>query len=272
MPLGATGTIIGIEPLIDVNPVRQENINAVEYFYVILFDEPIEYGSSIFGIAEKKVFKVRQSVLINISYGTGANREKQDLFRFNSTAMRSANRNGPRNQGPQFQIQRKDDDRNQQKQSYSQVVAAPANQPNRGQSMPNAQPNGYQRVNGKKSAELPQQTQAAPTSQVPETDGSNALRKLLGISAGSHENKAESTAAPKTIPFDLSAIFNKSSAITDGTIELPTSLPKPPANWHTKPTKEPKDNIGVSSEPGPKIDMFNQQLLMVKNKQLSAGS
>lgn len=71
VPLGARGTVIGIEPLIDVNPVRQENINAVEYFYVILFDESIEYGSSIFGIAEKKVFKVRQSVLINISYGTG---------------------------------------------------------------------------------------------------------------------------------------------------------------------------------------------------------
>lgn len=71
MPFGARGTIIAVATVIDSNPVRQENIGAVEYFYEVLFDEPFEGGFSIDGIAEQRVFKVRQSVLINISYGLG---------------------------------------------------------------------------------------------------------------------------------------------------------------------------------------------------------
>lgn len=55
----------------DSNPVRQENINAVEYFYEVLFDEPFEGGNSIEGVAEKRIFKVRQSVLLNVSFGLG---------------------------------------------------------------------------------------------------------------------------------------------------------------------------------------------------------
>lgn len=51
--------------------MRQENINAVEYFYDVVFDDPFEGGNSIEGIVEKSVFKVRKSVLINISFGLG---------------------------------------------------------------------------------------------------------------------------------------------------------------------------------------------------------
>lgn len=71
VPLGTRGTIISVQPLIDTNPVRQENINAVEYFYDVLFDTSFEGAQSIADIAEKRLFKVRQSVLLNISHGLG---------------------------------------------------------------------------------------------------------------------------------------------------------------------------------------------------------
>lgn len=71
VPLGMRGTIISMLPKVDPNPVRQENVNLVEYIYEILFDKPFEVGTSIPGIAEKRIFKVRKSVLMNITHGLG---------------------------------------------------------------------------------------------------------------------------------------------------------------------------------------------------------
>lgn len=71
VPLGMHGTIISIQPSVDTNPVRQENINAVEYFYDVLFDTPFDGAQTIANLAEKRLFKVRQSVLLNISHGLG---------------------------------------------------------------------------------------------------------------------------------------------------------------------------------------------------------
>lgn len=71
VPLGMRGTIISILPKVDPNPVRQENINAVDHIYEILFDKPFEVGYPILGIPEKRGFKVRKSVLLNITHGLG---------------------------------------------------------------------------------------------------------------------------------------------------------------------------------------------------------
>lgn len=71
VPLGLKGTIISILPRFDPNPVRQENINAIDHIYEVLFDQPFELGTSIPDIAEKCVFRVRKSVLINITHGAG---------------------------------------------------------------------------------------------------------------------------------------------------------------------------------------------------------
>lgn len=73
VPMGMRGTIISILPRVDPNPIRQENINIIEYIYEILFDKPFELGLSIPDIAEKRVFRVRKSVLINITHGLGEN-------------------------------------------------------------------------------------------------------------------------------------------------------------------------------------------------------
>lgn len=71
VPLGMRGTIISILPRVDPNPVRQENINVVEYIYEVLFDKPFEIGTTVPGIDENRVFKVRKSVLMNITHGIG---------------------------------------------------------------------------------------------------------------------------------------------------------------------------------------------------------
>lgn len=71
VPLGTRGTIISILPRTDPNPIRQENINAIEYIFEVLFDKPFELGTSIDGIVENRIFKVRKSVLINITHGLG---------------------------------------------------------------------------------------------------------------------------------------------------------------------------------------------------------
>lgn len=80
VPLGMRGTIISILPRIDANPIRQENINVVDYIYEVLFDKPFELGTSYEGIAENRVFKVRRSVLINITHGIGKCFIKSAIF------------------------------------------------------------------------------------------------------------------------------------------------------------------------------------------------
>lgn len=71
VPLGMRGTIIGVLPKTDANPIRQENINVVDYIYEILFDKPFELGVSIPDVVDKRTFKVRKSVLMNITHGSG---------------------------------------------------------------------------------------------------------------------------------------------------------------------------------------------------------
>lgn len=55
----------------DPNPIRHDNLRKSDYFYDVLFDQSFSDGSSIPGIAEKRVFKVSKLHLINISYGLG---------------------------------------------------------------------------------------------------------------------------------------------------------------------------------------------------------
>lgn len=71
VPLGHRGTIVAIFPFVDPNPIRQENLRAIDYIYEVVFDEPFDQGTPIPGVDEKRVSKVRRSVLINITHGLG---------------------------------------------------------------------------------------------------------------------------------------------------------------------------------------------------------
>lgn len=87
---------------------------------------------------------------------------------------------------------------------------------------------------------------------IPSTDSSDALRKMLRISSDVRTIETEST-MPQTIPVDLNAMFKKSSSFTETPanvlVEFPKSLPKPPANWHTKQPTASKDEFSIPSKP-----------------------
>lgn len=69
VPLGWHGTIIDIHELINENPIQQEPFPSVEYLYEVLFDEAFDGGQSIDSIVENRIYIVRRSVLINITFG-----------------------------------------------------------------------------------------------------------------------------------------------------------------------------------------------------------
>lgn len=70
VPVGIAGTVIGVHPVTDPNPVRLECLNAVETFCEILFDKPVTNCGDIHGIAEERVYKVPESALVVI-YANG---------------------------------------------------------------------------------------------------------------------------------------------------------------------------------------------------------
>uniref|UniRef100_A0A2M4B8M8 Putative 5'-3' exonuclease hke1/rat1 n=1 Tax=Anopheles marajoara TaxID=58244 RepID=A0A2M4B8M8_9DIPT len=74
-PLGRRGTIIGIHKVTDPNPVRREAIGQEDNYYEVLFDKSFPKGVSVYGLpgTEKRVQRMAQGALLNISYGRAAN-------------------------------------------------------------------------------------------------------------------------------------------------------------------------------------------------------
>uniref|UniRef100_A0A182LSR4 5'-3' exoribonuclease 1 n=1 Tax=Anopheles culicifacies TaxID=139723 RepID=A0A182LSR4_9DIPT len=70
-PVGARGTIIGIQRVSDPNPIRREAIGAEDINLKILFDKPLAKGVSIHNVpsTEKRVLRLAQGAVMNISYG-----------------------------------------------------------------------------------------------------------------------------------------------------------------------------------------------------------
>ncbi|EAA09254.6 AGAP004430-PA [Anopheles gambiae str. PEST] len=71
VPVGARGTIIGIHRVSDPNPVRREAIGQEDTNFEVLFDKPFYKGVDIYNISstEKRVLRLSQSVIMNISHG-----------------------------------------------------------------------------------------------------------------------------------------------------------------------------------------------------------
>ncbi|XP_013116160.2 5'-3' exoribonuclease 1 [Stomoxys calcitrans] len=75
VPLGSKGTVIGVYPVSDPNPVRLECVRAVENFYEVLFDKTLPNGNDVHGIAEQRVYKVPESSVLLI-FTQGNNNEQ----------------------------------------------------------------------------------------------------------------------------------------------------------------------------------------------------
>uniref|UniRef100_A0A2M4AG19 Putative 5'-3' exonuclease xrn1/kem1/sep1 involved in dna strand exchange and mrna turnover n=1 Tax=Anopheles triannulatus TaxID=58253 RepID=A0A2M4AG19_9DIPT len=74
-PVGRRGTVIGIHKVTDPNPVRREAIGQEDNYYEVLFDQSFPKGVSVYGLAgtQKRVQRMAQGTLLNISYGRAAN-------------------------------------------------------------------------------------------------------------------------------------------------------------------------------------------------------
>lgn len=287
MPLGAKGTIISIQPLTDSNPVRQENINAVEYFYDVLFDEPFEGGTSIDGVIDKSVFKVRQSVLLNITYGLESDRDKKMP---QNNKNRNANFNDNKNQAQSNAVIRggNGDNAGNNQASYSQILARNPKNTNQTRATPNnwrdnnnqhgdnvrsikkqnnnenwrennsnKKENNTESIN-KSNVQMPiQQMSELQVGPIPFSastdDSSDALRKLLGISSTVQTTKEPHQ--PHTTPLDLNTIFSLSNQTSSVEQILPIVLPKPPENWRLRSNdvKDTKDELFTS-----KVELHSQ--------------
>uniref|UniRef100_A0A336LMV3 5'-3' exoribonuclease 1 n=1 Tax=Culicoides sonorensis TaxID=179676 RepID=A0A336LMV3_CULSO len=68
-PIGYKGTIIGVHCLLDVNPIKQENINKIDLYYDVLFDKPFTGGLMTDIICEARIGRIHKNNLMNLTYG-----------------------------------------------------------------------------------------------------------------------------------------------------------------------------------------------------------
>lgn len=66
VPVGIKGTVIGVHPVTDPNPVRLECVRSVDTFCDVLFDKAVPNFNDIHGIAADRVYKVPESALVVI--------------------------------------------------------------------------------------------------------------------------------------------------------------------------------------------------------------
>ncbi|XP_017089098.2 5'-3' exoribonuclease 1 isoform X1 [Drosophila bipectinata] len=66
VPVGIKGTVIGVHPISDPNPVRLECVRTVDTFCDVLFDKAVPNFNDIHGIAVDRVYKVPESALVVI--------------------------------------------------------------------------------------------------------------------------------------------------------------------------------------------------------------
>lgn len=96
-------------------------------------------------------------------------------------------------------------------------------------------------------------TSGAPPTAVRSGDCSDALRKVLGISIGLIEDRAEvaQSKIPETTPIDLNEMFKRSAQsgpATDFMGGLPVALPPPPLEWQTDLNKKKTDGKNETAQ------------------------
>ncbi|XP_016995150.3 5'-3' exoribonuclease 1 [Drosophila takahashii] len=113
VPVGIKGTVIGIHPVTDPNPVRLECVHAVDTFCEVLFDKAVPNCNDIHGIAQDRVYKVPENALVVIY--TNDQSQKQN------ESVQQATRTSQQRESQQRESQQRE---SQQKASNSRYVTA----------------------------------------------------------------------------------------------------------------------------------------------------
>ncbi|XP_022219524.2 5'-3' exoribonuclease 1 isoform X2 [Drosophila obscura] len=135
VPVGIKGTIIGVHPVSDPNPVRLECVHAIDTFCEVLFDKCVPNCNDIHGIAEERVYKIPENALVVIcSNENGQNQQSGLQFEKRRQSYLSNQTNSPRiekreqqNWQPQKQQQTKKEQQKPPATSSRYVTAAGSN-------------------------------------------------------------------------------------------------------------------------------------------------
>lgn len=271
VPLGTRGTIISILPRTDPNPIRQENIHAVDYIYEILFDKPFELGTSIPDVAENRIFKVRKSVLMNITHGAGRPIKEQSKMNGNGPRQK----NGTVNETPPPNawrvIDKKPILRNEN------IERKPVEQKSNPILVNNVKSNLNQVSDGSgelinlaHKVNIAERLKKQKENETIVATEDDILKKLLGVDPNklAQATTSQSILSPKSFPsmnntqkIDLNSLFGKTNLNDLGSnLPNPSSLPKPPTEWQWRQKSTDKEPIFLPHPSSSQQQQQQQQL------------
>ncbi|BFF99890.1 5'-3' exoribonuclease 1 [Drosophila madeirensis] len=96
VPVGIKGTVIGVHPVTDPNPVRLECVHAIDTFCEVLFDKSIPNCNDIHGIAEERVYKIPENALIVICLNENGQNQQSEIQKRRQSFHHSNETNAPR--------------------------------------------------------------------------------------------------------------------------------------------------------------------------------
>ncbi|XP_034654205.1 uncharacterized protein LOC117892210 [Drosophila subobscura] len=96
VPVGIKGTVIGVHPVTDPNPVRLECVHAIDTFCEVLFDKSIPNCNDIHGIAEERVYKIPENALIVICLNENGQNQQSEIQKRRQSFHHSNQTNAPR--------------------------------------------------------------------------------------------------------------------------------------------------------------------------------
>uniref|UniRef100_A0A1I8N9Q4 5'-3' exoribonuclease 1 n=1 Tax=Musca domestica TaxID=7370 RepID=A0A1I8N9Q4_MUSDO len=253
VPLGAKGTVIGIYPVSDPNPVRLECVKAVDNFYEVLFDKHLPNGHDVHGIAAQRVYKVPESsVLLIFTQGNNNEQFYEAKLQLEESRNNSSMKQGAINQ-QSVNNSNTNVLANQQDVKTPQVVQKGSNDfwmpsantkvkhtvggGNGGGAVSNNNTADFFMANTPKSPNVPIRilqnppnlsmnfNASGPTTssaivQDGQDDGTHALKSLLGLAAGSQQTTASSSPIAVCKP----------------------QLPQPPTSWRSDAQRLPATN------------------------------
>ncbi|GAB0088576.1 5'-3' exoribonuclease 1 [Sergentomyia squamirostris] len=236
VPMAMKGTIVSIIPSVDPNPIRFETRKTADTNLIdVLFDDEFEAGQSLYGLADKRVYRLPDYALINITYGRLKNSnngdQRQNQQQQSKQPSKSSREFYPRNPMKSSESPGNREFSRKEKFLENQSPHPVKVKMNGVMGKKDSVEKDFNDVWSKlKEQKLPPPLNLVPNPPIPNkpaveasglSDGSDLLRKLLKMDMKSDEEK---------IPTP------------------PAKLPPPPMNWRQEAAVHKKCNNSAKSE------------------------